>query len=163
VTGAFPLTLIPEDRTVTEAELADSLPSFYTRRVGTSASPSYAGTFRQAHAEDIRETSARLSSAQIAIYPVDTRGLSISTDIDAQETMREMARETGGRAYVNQNEIRDGVAQAFSGQAAVYTLGYYPENRKYDGQCRPIKVKLNHPGVEVFHSRGVLRDRPYAT
>ena len=68
--------------------------------------------------------------------------------------MREMARETGGRAYVNQNEIKDGVAQAFSDQSAVYTLGYYPENKKYDGQYRSIKVKLNKPGVEIFHRRG---------
>ena len=61
-----------------------------------------------------------------------------------------MARETGGRAYVNQNEIKDGVAQAFADQSAVYTLGYYPENKKYDGQYRSIKVKLNKPGLEIF-------------
>jgi hypothetical protein len=65
-----------------------------------------------------------------------------------------MARETGGRAYVNQNEIRDGVAQAFADQSAVYTLGYDPENKKYDGQYRSIKVKLNKPGVELIHRRG---------
>src|SRR5258708_1995990 len=100
VTGAFPFTLIPEDRSVTEAELEESLPSLDTRRVDEHASGNYAATFRAAHAEDIRETSARLTAAQVAIYPVDARGLSISTDSDSIETMREMARETGGRAYV---------------------------------------------------------------
>jgi len=154
VTGGFPFTLIPEDRTVTDAELAEALPSLNTRRVDEHSSGNYAATFRAAHADDLRETSARLSNAQVAIYPVDARGLSISTDIDSVETMREMARETGGRAYVNQNEIKDGVAQAFADQAAVYTLGYYPENKKYDGQYRSIKVKLNRSGVEVFHRRG---------
>jgi len=154
VTGSFPFTLIPEDRSVTEAELADSLPNVQERRVGTSSAGTYAATFRLAHAEDIRDTSARLSSAQVAIYPIDARGLSISTDTDSIETMREMARETGGRAYVNQNEIKDGVAQALADQSAVYTLGYYPENKKYDGQYRSIKVKLNKPGVELFHRRG---------
>ena len=154
VTGAFPFTLIPEDRSVTEAELSESLPSLDTRRVDEHASGNYAATFRSSHAEDIRDTSARLSSAQIAIYPVDARGLAISTDTDSIETMREMARETGGRAYVNQNEIKDGVAQAFSDQSAVYTIGYYPENKKYDGQYRSIKVKLNKSGVEMFHRRG---------
>lgn len=154
VTGAFPFTLIPEDRTVTEAELAESLPSLDTRRVDEHASGNYAATFRSSHAEDIRDTSVRLSSAQIAIYPVDARGLAISTDTDSIETMREMARETGGRAYVNQNEIKDGVAQAFADQSAVYTIGYYPENKKYDSQYRSIKVKLNKSGVEVFHRRG---------
>jgi VWFA-related protein len=88
VTGAFPFTLIPEDRTVTEAELSESLPSLDTRRVDEHASGNYAATFRASHAEDIRDTSARLSSAQVAIYPVDARGLAISTDIDSVETMR---------------------------------------------------------------------------
>ena len=154
VTGSFPFTLIPEDRSMTESELAESLPSLDTRRVDEHASGNYAATFRQAHGEDIRETSARLSSAQISIYPVDARGLAISTDIDSVETMRDMARETGGRAYVNQNEIKDGVAQAFADQSAVYTLGYYPENKKYDGQYRAIKVKISKSGVEIFHRRG---------
>src|SRR3989449_11121308 len=100
----------------------------------------YAATFRQAHADEIRETAARLASAQVAVYPVDARGLSISTSIDSQETMREMARETGGRAYVNQNEIKYGVERAFKDEAATYTLGYYPENKKWDGKYRSIKV-----------------------
>jgi len=154
VTGELPFSLIPEDRNVTEAELGEDLPSLNTRRVGEHAAGSSAAFFRQSHAEDIRETSARLSSAQVAIYPVDARGLSISTDIDSQETMREMARETGGRAYVNQNEIKDGVSRAFEDELATYTIGYYPENKKYDGKYRSLKVKVNQGGVETFSRRG---------
>src|SRR5262249_27052667 len=154
VTGAFPFTLIPEDRTVSEEELTENLPGVQEHRGEQRASGNYAATSRTSNAEGIRETSARLASAQVSIYPVDARGLSISTDTDSIDTMREMARETGGRAYVNQNEIREGVAQALADQAAVYTIGYYPENKKYDGQYRSIKVKLNKPGVEIFHRRG---------
>jgi len=154
VTGELPFSLIPENRTVTEAELGEDLPSLNTRRVEQHAAGNTAEFFRQAHAEEIRETAARLSSAQVAIYPVDARGLSISTDVDAQEIMREMARETGGRAYVNQNEIKDGVARAFDDESATYTLGYYPENKKYDGKYRTIKVKVNQSGLELFNRRG---------
>jgi VWFA-related protein len=154
VTGAFPFTLIPEERNMTDAELAESLPSLDTRRVSEHAAGNYAATFRQAHADDIREVSSRLSSAQVSVYPVDARGLSVSTDIDAQETMREIARETGGRAYVNQNEIRYGVVRAIEDESATYTLGYYPENKKYDGKYRQIKVKVNRDGVDVLHRRG---------
>jgi len=88
------------------------------------------------------------------VYPVDARGLSISTDINSQETMREMARETGGRAYVNQNEIKIGVQRAFDDEAASYTIGYYPENKKYDNKYRSIKVKIKRDGVEVQSRRG---------
>jgi VWFA-related protein len=154
VTGNLPFSLIPENRNMSDAELEENLPSLYTRRVGEHSAGNYAATFRALHGEEIRETSARLASAQVAIYPVDARGLSISTSIDAQETMREMARETGGRAYVNQNEIRVGVQRAFDDVSATYTLGYYPENKKFDGKYRSIKVKVKKDGVELQNRRG---------
>ena len=154
VTGNLPFSLIPENRSMTEAELGESLPSLDTRRVGEHAAGSTAAMVRESHAGEIRDTAARLASSQVSIYPVDARGLSISLDIDSQETMREMARETGGRAYVNQNEIKEGVNRAFEDGAAVYTLGYYPENKKYDGKYRQVRVKLNQPGTEIFHRRG---------
>jgi VWFA-related protein len=154
VTGDLPFSFIPEDRTMTDAELAESLPSLDTRRVGEHATGNYAATFRQSHAQEIRDVSTRLASAQVAVYPVDARGLSISTAIDSQETMREMARETGGRAYVNQNEIKVGVERAFADEAAAYTIGYYPENKKYDGKYRGIKVRVRRDGVEIQNRRG---------
>ena len=154
VTGDLPFSFIPEDRTMTEAELSENLPSMTTRRVEEHSAGNYAATFRASHAEEIRETAARLASAQVAVYPVDARGLSISTDIDAQDTMREMARETGGRAYVNQNEIKVGVERAFADESAAYTIGYYPENKKYDGKYRSIKVRVKGSGLEIQHRRG---------
>ena len=154
VTGDLPFSFIPEDRVMTDAELAENLPSLDTRRVEEHSAGNYAATFRASHAEEIRETASRLASAQVAVYPVDARGLSISTDIDSQETMREMARETGGRAYVNQNEIKVGVERAFADESAAYTLGYYPENKKNDGKYRQIKVKVKRDGVEIHNRRG---------
>jgi VWFA-related protein len=154
VTGELPFSFSPEDRAMTEAELAEDLPSMNTRRVEEHAAGNYAATFRASHAEEIRETALRLASAQVAIYPVDARGLSISTDIDSQETMREMAHETGGRAYVNQNEIKVAVERAFADETAAYTLGYYPENKKYDGKYRSIKIKVKRDGVETHNRRG---------
>jgi len=154
VTGDLPFSFIPEDRVMTDAELAENLPSLDTRRVEEHSAGNYAATFRASHAEEIRETASRLASAQVAVYPVDARGLSISTDIDSQETMREMARETGGRAYVNQNEIKVGVERAFADESAAYTLGYYPDNKKNDGKYRQIKVKVKRDGVEIHNRRG---------
>jgi VWFA-related protein len=154
VTGDLPFTLNPENRTMTDAELSEDLPSFNTRRVDEHSSGDYAATARRAGAEQIRDADARLAAAQIAIYPVDARGLSISLDQDAQEVMREMARDTGGRAYVNQNEIKIGVQRAMEDTFATYTLGYYPNNKKWDGKYRSIKVKLDRQGVDLQHRRG---------
>src|SRR5256712_1221688 len=154
VTGNLPFSLVPENRNMTNAELEESLPSQKIRSVDQHSAGNYAATFRQSHADEIRDTASRLASAQVAVYPVDARGLSISTDIDSQETMREMARETGGRAYVNQNEIKMGVQRAFEDESADYTIGYYPENKKYDGKYRSIKVKVKRDGVDVQNRRG---------
>ena len=154
ITGDLPFSFIPENRTMSNAELEENLPSLNTRRVEEHSAGNYAATFRQSHADEIRDTASRLASAQVAVYPVDARGLSISTDIDSQETMREMARETGGRAYVNQNEIKTGVLRAFEDESAAYTVGYYPENKKYDGRYRSIKVKVKRDGVDVQNRRG---------
>jgi VWFA-related protein len=154
VTGDLPFSFIPEDRTMTQEEIDEAQSGINTRRLAEHAAGNLAETFRQSHAEEIREVAARLASAQVAVYPVDARGLSISSDIDAQETMREMARETGGRAYVNQNEIKVGVERAFDDESAAYTLGYYPENKKYDGKYRSIKVKVKRDGIEIHNRRG---------
>jgi hypothetical protein len=95
---------------------------------------------RQSHTEEIREAAAQLANAQVAIYPVDVRGLvsgmeasindlpsrqpvsltdnadvHVSVVTDTQETMREVALETGGRAFVNQNEIKNSVALSPTG------------------------------------------------
>ena len=162
-TGDLPFSFIPEDSTVSRAELAEDLPSLNTRRVGEHAAGNYAATFRESHAEEIRETATRLASAQVAVYPVDARGLSLSLAVDSQETMREVARETGGRAYVNENEIKDGVERAFEDESAAYTLGYYPENKKYDGKYRSIKVKVKRDGVDVQSRRGYYAIDPTQT
>jgi len=98
VTGNLPFSLIPENRDMTDAELEESLPSMNTRRVGEHSAGNYAATFRAMHSDEIRETAARLASAQVAIYPVDARGLSISVSSDAQETMLKWpARLAGAR------------------------------------------------------------------
>lgn len=168
VTGKVPFSLIPENRSMSEAELTESLPSLDSRRVSEHAAGNNAATLRQSHAEEIRETASRLSSAQVSIYPIDARGLAlvddrglaISADSDSQGIMREMARETGGRAYVNQNEIKDGVERALRDESATYTLGYYPENKKYDGKYRDIRVKVKRDGVDIQYRRGYFAMDP---
>jgi VWFA-related protein len=179
VTAAFPFSLIPEDRSVSEAELAESLPSQNQLGLDTRAGGAIAGVERGGHAQEIREASAQLASAQVAIYPVDARGLmsGVEATIDdgpgrqfttpsgaaevrmsdataSQETMREIARETGGVAYINQNEIKEGVVKAMSDAGASYTIGYYPEDKKWDGKYRSVKVKLNRDGLDSRYRRG---------
>src|ERR1700758_3622666 len=75
VTAAFPFSLIPENRDLSGEELSESLPSIKQLGVGTRSSGAVAGTQRLQHAQEIRNVAAQLASSQIAIYPVDARGL----------------------------------------------------------------------------------------
>lgn len=98
VAGNLPFSLIPEDRDITEAELTEDIVTRDQHTLAQHVAGNYAATFRTGHANEIRETAATLASAQVAVYPIDARGLAISTSADSVEAMREMARETGGRA-----------------------------------------------------------------
>ena len=68
----------------------------------------------------------------------------------SQETMREVAAETGGKPYMNQNEIRLGVALAAAEDKGSYAIGYYPESKKWDGKYRSIKVKVARGDTETL-------------
>ena len=68
--------------------------------------------------------------------------------------MREVAAETGGMAYMNQNEVKQGVALAVADDKASYAIGYYPENKKWDGKYRNIKIKVEQDDTEVRYRKG---------
>ncbi|HZQ70005.1 MAG TPA: VWA domain-containing protein [Terriglobales bacterium] len=185
LTATFPFELIPEDRNVSGAELLASLPNIQQKGVGTIAAGSLAASQRSSHADEIRVVSSQLAASQIAIYPVDVRGLisgmeflssdsanrqvsntseiavARATDTSAShDTMRAIANETGGRAYVNQNDVRQGVALAVADNSSSYTIGYYPDDKKMDGKYRQIKVKVNKDAVEVRHRQGYFAIDP---
>lgn len=187
LTAAFPFDLIPENRNVSEAELLADLPNINVREklVDTRAAGAYAATERSSYTREIRDVAAQMSNAQVAIYPVDVRGLASGLEFQredaanrqgqsiagralvrmddvsaSQQTMHEIAAETGGKAYVNQNEIKEGIALALADNAASYTIGYYPEDKKWDGNYRSIKVKLDRAGAEVRNRRGYFAIDP---
>jgi VWFA-related protein len=181
LTASLPFDLIPEDRNVTDAELLADLPGQGRQRsVSVNAAGAYAGESRQLYGQQIKEAESELASTNIAIYPVDVTGLmsgmessatrqgsvyndtaisgralgGVSSQQAAQDTMREIAAQTGGKAYVNQNEIKDGIVLAVSDEKASYTLGYYPENKKWDGKFRSLKVKIDHGDTQIRYRKG---------
>ena len=153
---------MPQDRNISDAELRAELPSQGNQRpVGVNAAGALAAEARQLHGGEIMQAESQLASADIAIYPVDMRGIMVS-GIDAANsgTMEEIAAETGGKAYTNQNEIKFGIALAASDDKASYSIGYYPENKKWDGKYRSIKVKLTQPDTQVRSRKGYFAIDP---
>lgn len=162
LTAALPFDLIPEDRNMSNAELRAELPGQGKQRnVAVQSAGAYASEARQLHGEEIKLAESELAAANIAIYPVDMRGIMTSgIDVANTGTMEEIAAETGGKAYTNQNEIKFGIALAAADEKSSYTLGYYPENKKWDGKYRSIKVKVNQGDTQVRHRKGYFAIEP---
>jgi len=189
LTSSLPFDLVPEDNNVSQAELLADLPGQGRQRsVSTNAAGAYAAEARQMYLPEIKQAESELASASIAIYPVDLTGLMsgmessasrggsvysdralssragsmMSTQETNQGTMEEVAGHTGGQIYKNQNEIKDGIALAVADEKASYTLGYYPENKKWDGKFRNLKVKLDRGDTELRYRKGFYAVDPTA-
>ena len=142
-----------------------------------------------ASAEDeFRTTVNLLARSQVAVYPIDARGLMTSPLLNAsnngrsflknpggfakaddkfsqqtiaeQGTMKQMAEATGGKAFVNTNDLKSAISKAMEDGSNYYTLAYAPSNQSQNGNYRKIEVKFDHPGVKLAYRRGYFADEP---
>ena len=123
-----------------------------------------------------------LSRSDIAIYPVDARGLlswaarhSEADDSAAVfgqtrgtpsgagagptvprgiAAMQELADETGGRAYVNSNDLTGAIRAAVNDGEVTYTLGFYVDADSLDGKFHELKVRVKRSSLDVRTQRG---------
>lgn len=103
-----------------------------------------------------------LNNANMAIYPVDARGLVAgapgTTDMNrlfsTQATMNELASQTGGQAFVNTNDITRAMRAAADDSLASYELGFYLHDIKWNGQEHTLKVKVSRPGIHLRYRQG---------
>jgi VWFA-related protein len=130
----------------------------------------------------VRKTDNLLTRAQVAVYPVDARGIQTdptfsvtnmaATSADtgaaaatasmafmtqtAQEhgTMEAMAADTGGEAFYNTNGLTQAVTKAVQEGSNYYTLTYSPVNLQWDERFRTIKVKVAEPNVQLTYRNG---------
>jgi len=146
--GSFPIDLLPD------ADLADPFSVMYSND------------------EEFQETTNLLGRAQVAVYPIDARGLMTNPAFSASNaghnfagpkgnaamtkaisnfstsqfnehsTMDRMAEATGGHAFYNTNGLAEAVALALNSGANYYTLTYNPTDQHWDGNYRSIKVAL---------------------
>jgi VWFA-related protein len=78
-----------------------------------------------------------------------------------QATMHELADDTGGKAYVETNDLDKAVADAIQDGSIYYTLAYVPKNGALDGRYRKIQVRLDSDhGLKLAYRRGYYADAP---
>jgi VWFA-related protein len=145
--GSFPIDLLPD------ASLTDPFSVMYLND------------------EEFQETTNLLGRAQVAVYPIDARGLMTNPAFSAvnngkafatgnpnkamqavskfntsqfneHSTMDRLAESTGGHAFYNTNGLAQAVALALDSGANYYTLTYNPSDQRFDGNYRSIKIAL---------------------
>jgi VWFA-related protein len=141
--------------------------------------------------DEFKEMVNLLAHNQIAIYPIDARGLVSDSWFDAsnagasnvaasiqglsnsvQKTsmnaaiqkwaMTNIAGPTGGQAFMNTNDLKGAVSQAIDAGSNYYTLTYSPRSRKWNGQYRKIQIQLDRQGLTLAYRRGYYATDPNA-
>jgi VWFA-related protein len=136
-------------------------------------------------AEDYRDevdaTVRALSQANVAVYPIDARGLTTPPGFDATRasnpvagpgrgpregggraqdaahaTMDDLAQRTGGHAYYNTNDIARAIHQAVTDSRLTYTIGFYPTDEKSGRDFHKIKVETSRPHLNLHYRSGYL-------
>jgi VWFA-related protein len=114
----------------------------------------------------------RANASEITFYTVDARGLdpsggSSASDNpllarsgvaflarqDSQEGMTVLARETGGIALLNSNDLGTGIARIYQDSSVYYSLGVTLSKVSASGN-QAVRVDVNRPGTTVRARRG---------
>ena len=101
--------------------------------------------------EQLLDTAKR---SQTAIYTVGL-GLEPQTSItkrtDGEFSLRQLARETGGRLFVPKRptELSDVYTQIANELTSQYAIGYFSNNVRADGRWRSVAVRVAQPNLQA--------------
>ncbi len=158
------------------------LSSAHKERMNAILSANTGGDPR-AHLRDVIDQANR---CQVSFYSIDARGLMaasvtgqardwgsvsrLGSDFIAeirdavqrapQAFLTELASGTGGRAFLNSNNLMPGIQAALGDARSYYLLAYRPKNKRKLGKFHKIEVKLNRPGVTARYRKGYLETDP---
>jgi VWFA-related protein len=109
--------------------------------------------------------------AGVSLWPIDSRGLVASAPLGdatrgspggigmyngasamammsnyqrSQDTLWAMAADTGGKAFLDYNDLTRAMVQAQQSFSSYYVIGYYSGNANLDGKFRRVKISLNN-------------------
>ena len=136
----------------------------------------------------VRATVDAANRANMSIYAVDSRGLiaappggdashggtggtamfsggsqrnGLTQIASSQETLTTLSEDTGGRAFLDTNDLGQVFDQVQQDTQAYYLVGYYPSNTKHDGRFRKIKVSVDTPGAQIRFRPGYFAPKEF--
>ena len=126
--------------------------------------------------------------ANVAIYTLDARGLeamppggsaataslrgtamytgaAVQNQLDAnfasQETLTTLSSDTGGKAFLDSNDLGQVFDRVQRDTSVYYVLGYKSSNSAKDGKYRRIQVKVNRPGLNLDFRKGYYAPKDF--
>src|SRR5215510_5910986 len=126
--------------------------------------------------------------SNVAIYTMDSRGLeamppggsaasaslrgtamysgaAVRNQLDqnfaSQETLVTLAGDTGGKAFLDTNDLGQVFDRVQKDTSVYYVLGYKSNNPLRDGRYRRIQVKVNRPGINLEFRKGYYAPKDY--
>jgi VWFA-related protein len=131
---------------------------------------------RRTFSPEIDRATRALNNANLAVYPVDARGLQTNVLSAANTTPKNMARggsspglpppdrnydamesvatATGGRAFHNLNDLASAIKTATSDARVSYALAFTPPSETLDGKFHELKVETKRSGVHLRFRKG---------
>jgi len=117
--------------------------------------------------------------ASVSFYSVDIRALmpredvrfrrigSQTNDLWREETnqpqsfLRDVAAGTGGRWFLNSNDLATGIERVYQDSAQYYELGYVPDGPARPGKLHRITLKVSRPNVQVSHRQSYVEPEEF--
>lgn len=112
-------------------------------------------------------TMRAINDANVALYPVDSRGVNAYPDypvrwwpglegLDTNITvMQGIAKETGGKAYYMRNDVDAAIGEALDETRYTYELGFYLSPADFDGKFHELGVKVpGQPKLTLRYRQG---------
>lgn len=128
--------------------------------------------------------------AGVSIWPIDARGLVAEAPLgdatkgspgglamytgasaqamaanfqQSQDTLWAMAADTGGKAFLDNNDLSAGMVRAQKSISSYYIIGYYTSNAALDGKFRRIKISLNNGlSASLDYRQGYFTGKEFA-
>jgi len=138
----------------------------------------------------LRATTNAAIRANVSLYPIDARGLvaqaplgdatrpspgglgmftgqlaqGIVTNFQrSQDTLYALAKDTGGKALLDFNDLSRGIVDAANAQTSYYILGYYSNHVAADGKFRRVRVSLaGGLSAGLSYRQGYFGDKEFA-
>lgn len=119
----------------------------------------------------IKKSVGQLNRQNITVYAVNSRGMYTPDNTgfdqrtvvddpsllhDFQDSMSQIAEETGGLSFQNSQNFKVGFDQVLMDLGQQYLVCYNPPEHKKSGQYHKIKVSCKKKGVDLRYRKGYL-------